>query len=154
METGFQNQSVDVRTFDGADDTLLDPIFFLSPSGIWYAAPIGSTTDGLSTPRIIRNLPGYDATGEDWMSGVLHDSAYRDMLLVWNDRTTTPDLELTPSNLTGWRQAHLTQKQSDRLILDAMTTQGVGFFRRHIIYYALRLFGSFAFKEDRKNNLK
>jgi len=149
LNYGFHNDSVDVRTFDGANDTLLDPLFFLSSKGIWYCAPIGSTTDGLSTPTIIRNLPGYDSTGDDWFSGVLHDAAYRDQLLVWNDRTLQPNLELTPSNITGWRLAHLSQKSCDGLILDAMTLQGVGFIRRHVIYYALRLFGSFAFKSDR-----
>jgi hypothetical protein len=42
------------------------------------------------------------------------------------------------------------QPWSDALILEAMTAQKVGWWRRHIIYYALRLFGSGAFKKDRQ----
>jgi len=133
---GFQNTSLDVRTRDGLDDILIEPLCFINQAGRHYRAPTDSTTDGLSTPKIIRVLPGYDATGDDWWSGVLHDAAYRDFLEI-------------ESAGGAWEKAGLTQAQSDALILEAMTTQGVGWWRRHIIYCALRLFGSSAFKKDR-----
>ena len=134
METGFQNDKIIVQTRNGLDDVLLEALEFLGYDGTLYRAPIGSTTDGLSTPKIVRVIPGYDATGDDWWSGVLHDSGYRDYLQTF----------------TGvWVKATLTQKQCDHLILAAMKSQGVGFVRRHIIFFALRLFGSFAFKGDR-----
>lgn len=134
MSEGFQEATIDVETHDGLDDVLLDALVFKSWNGVIYRAPIGSTTDGLSTPKIVRLIPGYDATGDDWLSGVLHDAAYRDQLEV----------------CTGvWKPAHLTRRECDDLILLAMKTQGVGFIRRRTIYYALRLFGSFAFKGDR-----
>lgn len=136
MTTGFQNESLNVQTKDGLDDALLEPLVFVDPNGNWWEAPTGSTTDGLSTPPIVRILPGYDATGDDWWSGVLHDSGYRRFI-----RLRQAD--------GSWRTMALTQKQCDTLILQAMTSQGVGFLRRHIIYFALRLFGSFAFKGDR-----
>jgi hypothetical protein len=135
MNYGFQNSSLDVRTRDGLDDILIEELTFVRRDGTILRAPIGSTTDGLSTPKIVRVIPGYDATGDDWWSGVLHDSAYRDFLQV---------------NEGVWKPAHFTQKECDDLILEAMTAQGVGFLRRHTIYFALRLFGSFAFKGDRK----
>jgi len=134
METGFQNDILIVQTRDGLDDILMDVLDFTDYDGTLYRAPIGSTTDGLSTPKIVRLIPGYDATGDDWWSGVLHDSSYRDFLQV---------------NRGVWVKASLTQEQCDHLILHAMKSQGVGFVRRHIIFFALRLFGSFAFKGDR-----
>jgi hypothetical protein len=133
---GFQNESLLVRTKNGEDDKLVEPLVFFARDGTHYRAPEDSTTDGLSTPKIIRLLPGYDSTGDDWWSGVLHDAAYRDFLEI-----ESPD--------GVWKKVHLTQAQSDALILDAMGTQSVGWPRRHIIYYALRMFGSAAFKNDR-----
>lgn len=136
MTPGFQNVRLNVQTVDGLDDTLLEPLVFRTATGVWLRAPIGSTTDGLSTPKFIRLLPGYDATGDDWWSGVIHDSAYRNFLEI--------------KNYEGeWKRAWFSQPRADALILEAMRTQGVGFTRRHIIYFALRAFGSFAFKGDR-----
>ena len=137
---GFQNQTLTVKTRDGLDDILIEPLYFVDRAGRHFCAPSGATTDGLSTPKIIRILPGYDATGEDWWSGVLHDAAYRNFL----------EIELAPDS---WQKASLTQAQCDALILEAMTTQRVGWWRRHIIYFALRLFGGIAFKEDRQASL-
>ncbi len=136
---GFQNASLDVRTRNGLDDLLIEPLHFVDRHGNHYRAPDGTTTDGVSTPKIIRVFPGYDATGDDWWSGVLHDSAYRNFLQI-----KMPD--------GTWQTANLTQAQADALILEAMTTQRVGWWRRHIIYFALRLFGSGAFKKDRRLN--
>jgi hypothetical protein len=136
MKHGFQNKTLEVRTRDGLDDILIEPLYFFNRGERHYRAPVGSTTDGLSTPKIVRVLPGYDATGDDWWSGVLHDSAYRNFL----------EIELS---FGVWEKAQLTQAQSDALILEAMTSQRVGWWRRHTIYFALRLFGSFAFKSDR-----
>ena len=136
MTLGFHNKRLMVQTEDGLDDTLLDALVYRSVTGIWYRAPVGSTTDGLSTPKIVRLIPGYDATGDDWWSGVLHDSAYRGFLEI--------------KGVDGiWRRAWLSQAQADALILEAMRSQGVGFARRQTIYLALRAFGSMAFKADR-----
>jgi hypothetical protein len=136
MKHGFQNKTLDVKTRDGLDDMLLEPLYFFDRIERHYRAPTGSTTDGLSTPKFVRILPGFDATGDDWWSGVLHDAAYRDSL----------EIRLAEG---VWEKAHLTQAQSDALILEAMQTQKVGAVRRYTIYYALRLFGSIAFKKDR-----
>ena len=134
---GFREMTLDVTTGNGADDILLEPLIFDRLDGSVVRAPIGSTTDGLSTPKIVRLLPGYDSTGEDWFSGVLHDAAYRNQL------------EILCKPTQFWAKARFTQKQCDKLILEAMLLQGVGFWRRHIIYRALRLFGWIAFRRDR-----
>lgn len=143
MKPGFQQRSLKIETNDGADDVLLDPLTFVCRNGVIYRAPIGSTTDGLSTPKIVRILPGYDSTGDDWLSGVLHDAAYRNFLEVRCSNRLADGV---------WRQAKLTQKECDTMILEAMKSQGVGLIRRHIIYCALRLFGRFAFASDRKTS--
>ena len=135
MMFGFQNGSLNVKTRDGLDDILIEELTFVRRDGTILRAPIGSTTDGLSTPKIVRLIPGYDATGDDWWSGVLHDSAYRNFLQVINEGV--------------WIAAGFNRKQCDDLILEAMTAQGVGWLRRYTIYFALRLFGWHAFKEDR-----
>ena len=82
MIYGFQNDSLTVKTRDGLDDILLEELTFVRRDGTILRAPIGSTTDGLSTPKIVRLIPGYDATGDDWWSGVLHDASYRGFLQV------------------------------------------------------------------------
>ena len=139
MEIGFQNETLDVQTKDGLDDSLLQPLVFWDGTCLWRA-PIGSTTDGLSTPKIVRLIPGYDATGDDWWSGVLHDAGYRNFLERW-----------TANHGGMWVAANPSRKVCDDLILCAMKSQGVGFIRRNLIYFALRLFGWIAFKEDRKS---
>lgn len=138
MQRGFHNYKLDVATHDGLNDILLEPLVFTNRFGRLLRAPKGSTTDGLSTPKIVRVLPAYDATGDDWWSGVLHDAAYRGFLEIQN-------------HLGEWQKADYSQKQADDMILDAMESQGVGFIRRHIIYYALRLFGRFAYAQDKKD---
>ena len=135
MTPGFLTITVDVRTSDGLEDTLLTPIYFLCKDGRQFRAPIGGTTDGLSVPRVVQNI--IPATGGDWLSGVMHDSAYRDQLDLWNPDTG------------GWIKAGLCQKACDDLLLEAMESQGVGWGMRQTIYRALRLFGSKAFNEDR-----
>lgn len=142
MTPGFQQQKLDIETHDGLDDVLLEPLLFLRKNGTMLRAPIGGTTDGLSTPKIIRILPGYDATGDDWLSAVLHDSAYRDQLEQYYPVARV------------WDKAHYNQKEADDLISEALLSQGVGIIRRSVIFHALRCFGCFAFKSDRQMQVK
>jgi hypothetical protein len=136
MKGCFLQTTVKVLTSDGLDDVLMEPLKFHRADGSIVRAPTGGTTDGLSVPRCLQSI--IPATGGDWMSAVLHDSAYRDQLeFRVNDRNAI------------YVKAHYTQKQCDQLILEAMETQRVSWIMRHIIYWALRLFGHVAFKEDR-----
>ncbi len=131
----FKNTSLDVRTGDGIDDTLLEGLYYTAKDGTQYCAPIGATTDGLSVPRCCQNI--IPATGGDWFSGVLHDAAYRDQLQKLNAVSQQ------------WEKAALNQEQCDGLIDEAMDSQGVNMFERELIYRALRLFGHVAFAADR-----
>ena len=137
MNFGFQQQTLSVLTRDGLDDVLQEPLTYVSKNGRILRAPIGGTTDGLSVPRIFQNI--VPATGGDWFSGVLHDSAYRDQLELWNEDTKE------------WVKAGLCQKDCDDLLLEALESQDVGWFTRSTIYRALRMFGSKAFNGDRNN---
>jgi Protein of unknown function (DUF1353) len=135
MQPGFQTNSIRVMTSDGLHDVILDPITFVTKGGTIYRVPEGSTTDGFSVPRCLQNI--VPATGGSWMSACQHDASYRDQLEVWSVEKQ------------GWTKAHLTQKQSDDLLLEALESQGVNWLMRHTIYRALRMFGSKAFNEDR-----
>lgn len=135
MAAGFQNKTLDTRTSNGLNDTLLEPLVFIRKNGDLIQAPVGGTTDGLSVPRCIQNI--IPATGGDWFSGVLHDSAYRNQLQIFKNDT--------------WVLADYTQKEADDLMLEALIAQEVGMIMRQTIYRALRMFGSFAYKDNRKN---
>ena len=137
MKPEFLNTYIDVRTANGLADVLLDALEFQAAAGTLYQAPPGSTTDGVSTPRFLWRIipPNGDA---DFLPAVLHDAAYRNGLLIY-----------CPVNDT-WRRANLTQRQADRLLREALLANGVGFLKRNVIYFALRLFGGQAFREDRR----
>ena len=112
MPPGFQNEFLDVRTRDGLNDILLCPLIFQSASGKLYRAPRGGSTDGLSIPKVLQNIPGFSAVGGgDWWSGVLHDSPYRGQLEEWDD------------NAQDWIPANLTRAEADALIKEALETQ-------------------------------
>lgn len=136
MTKGFQNTTLDVCTGNGLDDILEQPLVYHRLDGTVLRAPRGGSTDGLSVPRCLQNI--IPATGGDWFSGVLHDSAYRNELQVLCKVTH------------HWTRANYTQAQSDALILEAMKTQRVNWLMRWTIYLALRAFGSFAYRADRK----
>lgn len=134
MNPGFQNKTLDVRTRDGLDDVLLEPLVFVFKDGRIVRAPIGGTTDGLSVPRCLQNI--IPATGGDWFSGVLHDSGYRRQLQTWD------------IDLQDFKPAYYDQKRCDDMILEAMESQGVNEAERDTIYGMLRMFGHKAFSDD------
>lgn len=132
---GFTNKTLDVRTGDGIDDTLLEGLYYTAKDGTQYCAPVGSTTDGLSVPRVCINI--IPPTGGDWFSGVLHDAAYRNFL---------QKLEVETSN---WIPASLEKSACDNLLLEALEAQGIGLIERETIYKAVCLFGDSSFNQDR-----
>ena len=135
MSPGFTNEFIDVRTTDGLNDTLLTPLLYSAQDGELYRVPIGSTTDGLSVPKIVQNI--IPAVGSAWWSGVLHDACYRATVQIWENETQ------------DWMPANVTQQKADGLILEAMETQGIGLVKRQTIYRALRMFGGFAWRANR-----
>ena len=127
MTHGFLNLTLDVRSSNGRDDILLDNLDYLSKDGVFYRVPKSSTTDGMSTPAIVSGIPGFEPYGRHWFSAVLHDAAYRGTLQI--------------RKFGKYERADLDREASDRLIREALESQGVGPVRRGIIFNALRAFG-------------
>lgn len=88
--------------------------------------PAGRVTDLASTPRLVWNI--FPPFGKYTGAAVVHDELYT----------------------TG----EATREQADAVLLEAMETEGVGFFTRHTIYRAVRLFGWAAWNEHRKDDMK
>jgi hypothetical protein len=135
MQTGFVNTRLKVETGDGIDDVLLEALVYVRADGSVVRCPVGGTTDGLSVPRCVQNV--IPATGGDWFSGVLHDSAYRDQMEVYS------------AGLGGWVKGHYTKRMCDELLLEAMESQGVGAVMRRVIYWGVKYGGPKSFREDR-----
>lgn len=137
MTHGFLESYLDVRSYNGRDDLLLMPLHFKSRDGKLYRAPTGSTTDGMSTPMIVRAIPGFEPFGKHWFSAGLHDSGYRGTLEVHDHVRYVP--------------ANLSRKETDLLMVEALETQGVPAWRRWIIYFGLRVGGVPNFKAKRRD---
>ena len=122
---GFQLSNPDgllIRTLDGENVVLCEPLVFIRKSGVAIVLPIGSRSDGPSIPKFCHAI--VSKYGPQWLAGVLHDGAYR--LL------------------------QLPKDECDLLILEALELQGVSWVERKVIYDAVRGFGQSAFDEDRK----
>lgn len=167
MIPGFQNKTLDVRTSNGLNDELLEPLFFVDVDGTEYMTPAGLNTDGGSTPTFIRNIPGFNAVGVNWFEYVQHDASYQKKLYA-------KVIDLTGGSIgERWVLANLTQKQSDDLLARAMkirlrrivatapavpwyqkpfttSVTGLAYVRNGIIWGTLRLFGGFAYRKDRE----
>ena len=131
---GFLEKEIAVRSSNGRDDVLIEPLHFQSEFGILYRVPAESTTDGMSTPPIIHSIPGFEPYGKHWFSAVLHDAGYRGTLQIYAGQ--------------DFRPANLSRAQTDALMRDALSTQGVGPIRRALIYSALRIFGARNFRRS------
>lgn len=136
MTHGFLQSTLLVRSSNGRDDTLEENLRYRSKDGHVYRAPVGSTTDGMSTPKIVQMIPGFEPFGNHWFSAAFHDSGYRGTL------------EIKVGD--HWEPANLTRQQIDALMREALITQGVHPARAEIIYRNLRLFGGPNFKARRK----
>lgn len=144
MKPFFIDTTLDTRSQNGLDDVLLTHLRFQRADGSIVMAPKGGTTNGLSVPRCVQNI--IPATGSDWFSGVIHDSAYRKQLLVFDRDAAFPLVDTE-----GWfLPAFYTRKEADDLMLEALKAQGVGFVKRWVIYLALRCFGGPAYREGHK----
>lgn len=138
MKFGFQTDWFDVRTQNGRDDIALTNLEYLAGNGDLLRIPIGATSDGISDPPLIWWIPGFAFAGNNaWRGAFLHDAGYRNAL----ERKT---------GVGTWVKSHYTKEQIDDLFLEAMTRDGVGFVRRHILYFAVRFFGQSSFDEDRE----
>ncbi len=81
-----------------------------------FEVPAGFHTDLSSIPRVFRSI--IPQVGRQNRASILHDWAYED-------------------GVPGMKRA-----QADRMFLDVMKFDGVGWLRRKIMYAAVRAFGS------------
>ncbi len=118
----FTSDFVNVRTRDGHNVILLDPLVYVTKAGEEITVPRGAQSDGASTPAVLwSSIPPF---GEHWKPALLHDFLYRN--------TKRP------------------KDECDRIFLDAMCECGVPGTECLAIYEGVRLCGLPAFDEDRK----
>jgi hypothetical protein len=121
----FDKDALAVRTMDGRNVTLLEPISFTRPSDVGseiITVPAGAGSDGMSTPRALWSiLPPFGV--KTWLPAVLHDYGYR---------------------LSG-RPFH----ECNLWIYEAMIARGASVFEARLVFNALEAFGEKAFIDDR-----
>jgi hypothetical protein len=83
--------------------------------------PKGFLTDFFSVPQFFQSI--VPKIGKGNQASVLHDYLYANHLY--------------------------TQKRSDDIFLEAMTVLGMNVIQRYVIYYAVRLFGKFAYERTK-----
>lgn len=104
---------------------LLVPLLF--DSAVLYElieVPTGFVTDFASVPRI--PFAYWLAGGAGDAAAVLHDFLYR-----FRNLFPFPDV---------------TRRQADMVFLEALAASGVTYWRRQLMYFAVRLFGVFAWR--------
>jgi Protein of unknown function (DUF1353) len=100
---------------DGRTMTLLSELRYNDPNGKVWAAPAGSVVDGASIPRSLWSFMGGPFEGKYRNASVLHDVAYDQHKLPWQD--------------------------CDRMFYNAMRCSGVSRVEAGTMYYALYKFG-------------
>ena len=119
--SGFAQTSLTVKTWDGHNIVLGEPLTYVSDDGDTITVATGSTSDGASTPRgIWAVMPPF---GLGWPAYVLHDFLYR--------------------------CTQLAKARCDDLLLEALLSLGVGALRAKVIYLGVKLGGASAFAADR-----
>ena len=148
MILGFQSRFVEgICDQDGRNWLILTPVVYLSKNGNIYIIPRGTSTDGASTPSIIwTKLPPF---GDYWQSAVLHDSAYKNQLLVWPAGSMPDGIPITHEMTTTLAKANLSKDDCDNLLKEAMELSGVEQRIIDIIYEGVHLCGASSYKEDR-----
>ena len=76
MTGSFAVNSVAVRTADGRNVLLLEPLQFVRPSGELITVPAGALADGASIPQALWST-GLAPFGLWWLAAVVHDAMYR-----------------------------------------------------------------------------
>lgn len=115
-----------VRTADGRNFELLEPIVFTSGGGHVITVPPGAVSDGASIPRLFWHvLPPF---GPYWLAAFVHDYLYR--------------------------QTDYPRDFCDAMFSEMMATLGVPDITAHVIFDAVRLGGESAFAADRAAQAK
>jgi hypothetical protein len=98
----------------------LETVFRYVSSFGMISVPAGSETDGASVPRVFWNL--FDPFGDYFGAAVIHDFLY------------------SPAN------DEFSRAESDLIFKEAMYNLGIPWYRREVIYQAVRLFGRSSFR--------
>lgn len=111
-----------VKTHDGRNFTLQEPLVYVSKAGETIIVPPSAESDGGSIPRLLwRELPPF---GDYWLATYLHDYLYR--------------------------KTQRSKEECDNLLLEAMESLGVNIIVRNLIYDGVVVGGGPAFEEDRQ----
>lgn len=132
MKPGFLEDYLDARSSNGRDDVLLTELHFRDTNGDLYKVPIGSPTDGCSSPRWSWLVPGFEPAGTHWFEWVQHDSAYRGTLLI------RKGLEYVP--------AVMTRREADLLLDRSLQLRGMSKVKRKLVFTGLTLGGGRNFR--------
>lgn len=124
-----------VRTEDGHNVVVEEPILVVRDDGAHFRVPVGSASDGASTPAIM--WPELAPFGPWWLAAVVHDAAYRGTL------------ERQMAN-GSWLKANLPKAECDTLFLDLMSALGVDQAKKETLYEGVHLCGWKAFRDDRQ----
>lgn len=128
------NLPIDVSVLNGTDMQLLEPLAFRLRSGRLLRCAVGSTTDGLSSPKFVKlNLQDTNS----FFPAVAHDSGYRDTLEESHDNGAT------------WQHITLTKQECDSMIYELCQDNGVPEDESKLIFIAVSEFGQESFDKDR-----
>lgn len=120
LPIGFQSETVKAETADGRNFTLLEPLVYVDRAGVIIRIPVGTHTDGASTPAFL--WPTVPPFGPHWRATILHDYFYR---VLRNPKD-----------------------QADELLLEAMQLSGVSIILAKIIYEGVKLGGARSYAAD------
>ncbi len=113
---GYYSGYVEARwEMDGRTMTLLRDLSYTDPQGMVWTAPAGSKVDGASIPKSLWSIMGGPFEGKYRNASVLHDVAYDQQKLPWQD--------------------------CDRMFYNAMRCSGVSAVEAGTMYYSLYKFG-------------
>lgn len=123
MNSGFNTEYLLVTSSDGRNFKLAQAFSFKRPSGEIIEVPVGTESDGASTPAVL--WPTIPPFGKYWKAAYLHDYLYR----------------YTQRN----------KDDCDLILKEAMKSLGVNPLEIEAIYEGVNLGGESSFEQDRKN---
>jgi len=98
-------------------------------ASIRLVCPSGMETDGASIPRFFWRVIGHPMSLPYVKAAVLHDAGYMARLRWYR------------KNTDGWVEDDYTREEIDNLFLEIMKMLGVSWWRRRLMYIAVRWFG-------------
>jgi hypothetical protein len=120
--SGFSVTELKVSSSDGHNFVLLEAFTYTTKDGTVIEVPVGTTSDGASTPKTLwSTIPPF---GTYWMAAYLHDYLYRNSKY--------------PKNFC------------DNVLYEAMCTLMVPAYEAKVIYEGVALAGQYSFDKDRQ----